>query len=221
MTDTRILYTAELDLAEADIEEFSRWYAARHAADLYQAGFQVCTCYRAIEGDMNILDLYEAESWDIFKSPEYREMGARDPYGAELMTKRRNKAHTVYAQRFVTPVVGGKGALLNADWVSLVRFDASEQTESDVADFLATREAARLRGLGASRVRLAHRTTNHPTNPTTRPRCVLVVEWPERPSPQAAEAKHMQDRLPGALTEVDRFVGYRLYPWPDRKGAGS
>jgi len=220
MTNAGILYTAELDLAEADVESFNRWYAGRHAADLYQAGFQVCTCYRAIEGDMNILDLYEAESWDIFTRPEYRGMGARDPYGAELMTRRRNKAHTVYAQRLVRPIASGKGALLNADWVSLVRFNVSEPTESEVADFVATQEATHLLGLGAKRVRLAHRTTDHPTNPTFRPRCMLLVEWPERPSTQAAPARHLQERFQGALSQVDSFIGYRLYPWPDRKETG-
>ena len=45
-----ILYSAELDLPEADIPAFSAWYGGRHAPDLYQAGFTVCTCYRAVEG---------------------------------------------------------------------------------------------------------------------------------------------------------------------------
>jgi hypothetical protein len=220
MTNAGILYTAELDLAEADIEPFNRWYAGRHVPDLYQVGFQVCTCYRAIEGDMNLLDLYEAASWEIFNSPEYRGMGARDPYGAELMTKRRNKAHTVYAQRLITPHASGKAALLNADWVSLVRFDAAGPTEQQVADFVTTTEAARLIGLGARRVRLAHRTTDHPTYPTFRPRSMLLIEWPQRPATEAAPARHLQDRFPGALSHVDSFIGYRLYPWPDRKGTG-
>jgi hypothetical protein len=82
MTQANILYTAEMDLPDTDIEAFLAWYAFRHAADLYQAGFQVCTCYRAIEGDMNILDLYEATSPDVFSTPEYRGIMANDPYAA-------------------------------------------------------------------------------------------------------------------------------------------
>ena len=89
-----------MDLPDADIEAFLNRYAFRHAADLYQVGFKVCTCYRAVEGDMNILDLYEAPSPDVFTSPEYRRMMPKDPYAAELMVRRRNKAHTVYSQRY-------------------------------------------------------------------------------------------------------------------------
>ena len=63
-----LLYTAELDLAEADIEPFRQWYANRHAPDVYQCGFLTCTCYQAEEGDMNLLDMYELPDASAFRS---------------------------------------------------------------------------------------------------------------------------------------------------------
>ena len=182
MTHAGILYTAEMDLPDADVEAFLSWYGFRHAADLYQAGFRVCTCYRAIEGDMNILDLYQAASAEVFTTPGYRAMMANDPYAAELMVKRRNKAHTVYAQHLVTPPMQmARPPCWMPTWISLIRFAASERVEAELAKLLAGDESAVAVGVGATRVRLAHRTVDHPTNPTFRPRCVLVVEMAERP----------------------------------------
>ena len=102
-------------------------------------------------------------------------MMANDPYAEELMVRRRNKAHTVYSQHFIAPQVD-KAAMLDADWVSTIRFAASKSVEAEVTGLMAAGEAARLLGLGAKRLRLAHRTTDHPTNPTFRPRCMLVIE---------------------------------------------
>ena len=49
---TRKLYTSELDIPEEHIDAFVNWYAFRHAPDIYQIGFDVCTSYRGIAGDM-------------------------------------------------------------------------------------------------------------------------------------------------------------------------
>ena len=68
----RKLYTSEMDLAPEHIDAFVQWYAFRHAPDIYQIGFDVCTSYRGVAGDMNILDLYEIDSVDIFDTPQYR-----------------------------------------------------------------------------------------------------------------------------------------------------
>lgn len=221
MTRAGILYTAEMDLPDADVAAFLSWYGFRHAADLYQAGFQVCTCYRAIEGDMNILDLYQAASAEVFTTPRYRAMMANDPYAGGLMVKRRNKAHTVYEQHLVTPGdANGEAPPLDADWISLIRFAASEPVEAELAKLLAEDESAGPVGAGAKRVRLAHRTTDHPTNPTFRPRCMLVIEWAERPPAQVRPAHFLRDRFSDDICEVDSFVGYRVYPWPNRSGPG-
>jgi hypothetical protein len=66
-----LLYTAELDLPDADIEPFKQWYASRHAPDVYHSGFLTCTCYRMRGGDMNLFDLYELQDWAIFEHPRY------------------------------------------------------------------------------------------------------------------------------------------------------
>ena len=54
---TPLLYAAELDLPEEDVEPFLQWYAYRHAPDVYQVGLQSCTCYRVLGGGMNLFDL--------------------------------------------------------------------------------------------------------------------------------------------------------------------
>ena len=65
-----IFYTAELDFtADEAINNFIAWYAGRHAPDLYRAGFEVCACYRAVDGGPAILDAYQAPSWNVFLSP--------------------------------------------------------------------------------------------------------------------------------------------------------
>ena len=218
MTQSGILYTAEMDLPDADIEPFLAWYAFRHAPDLYQAGFHVCTCYRAVEGDMNILDVYQAASPDVFTSPVYRSMMANDPYGRELMLRRRNKAHTIYAQLAGAPLTNCQAAKLDADWVSLIHFAAQEVVAAEIAEFMVA--DGDLIAPAAKSWRLAHRTADHPTNTTFRPRCLLLIEWGERPPPHVRPAKHLQDRCGGEVSQMDSFVGYRIYPWPNRKPAG-
>lgn len=93
---TPLLYTAELDLDEADVPAFLDWYAYRHAPDVYVVGLLTCACYRVHGGDMNLFDIYELPTTALFETARYQGLGAADPYMAPLMAKRRNKAHTLY-----------------------------------------------------------------------------------------------------------------------------
>lgn len=206
---TPLLYTAELDLAEADIPAFRDWYAFRHAPDVYQAGFLTCTCYQATQGDMNFLDIYEMADWSIFETPRYLGMRGRDPYMGPLMEKRRNKAHTVYEQQAIVP--DQPGAWFDADWVVVHRF--ATPPEQDAAIVALLREAA-----GAVRLRYATRAKDHPRNPTFRPRCMIVAEHPTRPAEPEALVAQVRQRV--SLTDATLFVGQRIYPWPDRPPAG-
>lgn len=195
-----LLYTAELDLAEADVRPFLDWYAYRHAPDVYEVGLLSCTCYRVFGGDMNLFDLYELPDWSLFETPRYQGMRGRDPYMGPLMEKRRNKAHTVYEQRLISPPADPPS--LGADWIMVGRFDATEDQDTEVMRALG---AAR----GARRVRYATRGKDHPRNPTFRPRCMVVTEWSARPT------LDLKGLLPAG---ADCFVGHRVYPWPDNPG---
>lgn len=206
----RILYSAELDLPDEDIPAFSDWYAGRHAPDLYQAGFTVCTCYRAISGGMKLIDFYEAADWTVFESDAYRRIGPGDAYGPPLMAKRTNKAHTVYAYR----PGSGDPPPLSADWIGFARFAATPEALATLEDALAGPTGAALIAAGAKQVRLAERGQDHPRNPTHRPGAIVLAEWDSQP-PDTAE---MGSIVAGLIetSDLDSFVGYRLYPWPDK-----
>src|SRR5215207_4110066 len=98
-----ILYAAELALGEEDVRPFLDWYAYRHVPDLFACGFSVCSCYRAIEGDMKFLDLYKLPGRDVLAQPGYTRLGSRDGYAAAVLDKRIDKSNTLYLQRAVAP----------------------------------------------------------------------------------------------------------------------
>ena len=212
-----LLYTAELDLAAEDMESFKQWYAFRHAPDVYQAGFQTCTCYQAEQGDMNFLDIYEMPDWSIFETARYQGMQGRDPYMAPLMAKRRNKAHTIYRQHLIAPDIAG--AWFDTDWVTVTRFTAPAELDPEIAAFLAERMIAPADDGGPARTRYACRTKDHPRNPTFRPRCMVVMEWPHRPPAGDDLVLSLGSRFGDAFSDATVFVGRRVYPWPDRPGA--
>ena len=212
--DAPLLYTAELDLANDDIEPFLQWYAYRHAPDVYEVGMLSCTCYRVTGGDMNLFDLYELPASDLFETARYKAMGSGDPYMAALMAKRRNKAHTVYEQRLILPPA--EAPSLNADWMSVYRFALPEDAEPVVIEAL-IRHMPLLSITGLKRLRFAARGQDHPRNPTFRPSHMIVAEWEEQPPADTG--------IPGLLFEVagdaisgdSAITGRRAYPWPDRR----
>lgn len=214
----RKLYTSELAIAEEHLDAFVQWYAFRHAPDIYQIGFDVCTSYRGVAGDMTVLDLYEIDSVDIFDTPQYRTIAQTDPYSAEVLSHRTDKAHSVYSQVHVAPTPVDARALLNADWVSVERFDF-EGTEHDaLVAYLEGGEAERILLAGAKRTRLASRTKAGPKHVSNRPRWMLLSEWPQRPTIDDI-GHNLKARFGDAVARQSFFVGYRLYPWVDRPDA--
>lgn len=206
-----ILYSAELELPDADVAAFSDWYAGRHAPDLYQAGFTVCTCYRAVRGGMKLIDFYEAADWSIFESAAYRAIGPGDVYGPPLMAKRTDKAHTVYAYRASTSPADT--APLKADWIAFARFAATPASAAKLSEALAGAPGAALVAAGARRVRLAERGQDHPRNPTHRPAFIVLAEWDREPDDAAELGRFVASQID--TSGLDSFVGYRLFPWPD------
>lgn len=209
-----LLYTAELDLAEADIQPFLDWYAYRHAPDLVPLGFQSSACYRTTGGDMNLFDIYEIPNHAIFSDAGYARMNARDGYAAAILAKRRNKAHTLYEQHELTLDGLAPPGRLDADWIAVFRFDSAIDA-SAVADLLAGEDWS---GAGIDMIRLGTRTTDHPIYTTDRPRFILSLESRRRPARAQATIERLMQKI-DAKAPISRklsFEGHRIYPWPDR-----
>jgi hypothetical protein len=211
----RKLYTSELDIADEHLDAFVDWYAFRHAPDIYQIGFATCTSYRAVAGDMKVLDLYEIDSVDIFDTPQYRNVALMDPYFVDVLAHRTDKAHSVYTQVHVAPPPVDDRPLLNADWITVERFEYAQAEHDSLVAWLEGGEAERILLAGAKRVRLAHRTKAGPKHLSNRPRWMLLSEWAQRPT-LAEVGERLRERFGDALSRHSCFVGYRLYPWPDR-----
>ncbi len=215
-----LLYTAELDLAEPDIEPFLQWYAYRHAPDVFRAGFSTCACYRVDDAGMNLFDIYEIPSSAVFETPWYRAMRGRDPYMAALMAKRRNKAHTVYEQHLIAPNTSGPG--LDADGISVFRFGLNADDPEALDDAIAgalSRHQPLMAASGLIRVRYATRGQDHPTNPTFRPRCMVVAEWAGPPPADSGIPDVLHAAAGEAIVDDSAISGSRVYPWPGRPAA--
>jgi hypothetical protein len=209
-----LLYTAELDLAEADIRPFLDWYAYRHAPDLVPLGFQSSACYRAVGGDMNLFDIYEIPNHDIFSDPGYRRMNERDGYAPSILAKRRNKAHTIYKQHKLALKGVAAGNRLDADWITVSRFDCPAEVDAVAATLANCVDD--LGAAGISAIRLGTRTTDHPVYTTDRPRYMLSLEWQRQPADSGLVERLTQ--MIGANAPISRkitFDGRRIYPWPD------
>jgi hypothetical protein len=212
-----ILYIAEVEFPEADLKPFIEWYAYRHVADLFKAGFSSCASYGAVEGGMNVFDIYDLDGPDVFTKPAYRDMASKDPYDAHVMRNAVREAATIYSQRIVPPIDhAGTIPMLDADWISIVRFEASPSADHDIVAWLNEIEGPRLRKLGAARIRFAYRSSDHPSVPSHRPRCLALAEWSERPLSAAASVDSLTKRFGHAVNNVDLYVGNRLYPWPNK-----
>lgn len=212
---TRKLYTSELDLPDEHIKPFLDWYAYRHAPDIYQIGFEVCTSYRAIEGDMAIFDLYEINTVDVFDTAKYRAVSANDPYSASLLSNRKAKAHSIYAQLYVAPEPEDLRPLLNCDWLRVDRFNATDVTSDALGGYLEAGEAERVLLSGAKRVRLALRTKAGPKHVSHRPAYIILSEWPEKPAVADIGAR-LAAQFGSRISDQSAFVGYRMFPWADR-----
>ena len=163
-----------------------------------------------------LIDFYEAPNCEIFSTTQYREMVQEIDICRRILQKRLDKTHTVYTQQHIMPGATTEAApSLDADWISLAHFSATPATESGIDDWLEKHEGGRLLGWGATRVRIASRTVDHPVYPACRPRCLLLTEWRDEPTPQARLLPRLTSTFGGAASDLEAFVDYRLYPWAD------
>jgi hypothetical protein len=210
-----LLYTAELDLAEPDIKPFLDWYAYRHAPDLVPLGFESSACYGTTGGDMNLFDIYEIPNRDLFYGAGYRRMNERDNYAAPILEKRRNKAHTIYRQHHVDGLSPDAAVRLDADWITVTRFDSSVEADGIARALSAQAEAWHRQNVAV--VRLGSRTTDHPVYTTTRPHFMVLAEWQGRPTASTALIEGLTRSLfaEGTVSRQITFEGHRIYPWPN------
>ena len=162
---------------------------------------------------MDIIDIYEAAAWDIVASEGYRQMKARDAYAAPACAGRTDWTHTIY--EYNDAVGADRHSLLDADWITLLRFGADQAVENALADWLLLEGEAAYTALGARSVRLLHRGRDHPTLKSRRGRCALLAEWSSAPPAAGRSMSALPAKLALSLSPDVPFTGYRLYPWPD------
>jgi hypothetical protein len=221
-----IFYIVEIDLPAQDraaaYEAFAAWYAGVHAPHLYEAGFTCCTSYRAMQGRMEIVDIYQADDWSIFASPRfarYREVAARDPHLPPFM---RTIANTRTPYRYLPwrgQAPDDLARPLAADWVAVWRLRADAALLSRVAAWLAREGEAALAAQGVDGIRLLTRTREAPTGTSNRPDGAIALEWRSPPAAHMLAGNWLPDWLAVALDEGAAFAGSRLYPWADHPEA--
>ncbi len=208
-----MFYTSELEYAPKDIAPFLQWYSGRHSADLFRAGFYTTTCYRAVTGGLTIVDMYQADTWDVFTGDGYK-VRDKDPYAKERLAPRTGNVNTVYTYRSLQGA-GDPARKIDADWVALVRFESDDAPDDALIDWLQAQEVGRLMALGAASVRLVRRTKDRPNTSSYRPAWAILTEWGGRPPQTADLTGPLADHLDHPLADGDAFVGFRLFPWPD------
>jgi hypothetical protein len=212
-----ILYTAENEQPADNLDKFMEWYAWRHVPDVYRLGFLTCASYRAVEGGFNVLGIYELKSVGIFHTPGYKNVQPKDHYQPPIAARITARAHTTYRQRPLYPARSTEEMEgLDADWLALLRFAASPDTEEAIIRWF--RDDGGRKGFDSSAraMRIAHRDGERPASVTHRPRCIIAAECDTRPPPGAQFWEPLQRRFGSAVTDADFYVGRRVYPWPDR-----
>ena len=216
MTGTT-LYVVELEMPPAHIDEFTEWFAFRHAVDLFKSGFQNCSCYRAVEGGMNLCDIYDLQPGDILDRCVPERAQAR-PAQRHYPEKDRPHRIDLYAEagRWFTGGCGDGDAGCGLGLHDPVRRVGGGGSQADCLD--RGSEWPRLSVPVATRLRFGARSSDHPlAGPSKRPRCVLLAEWNERPGKAAEIAARLKQQFADDLSGLDAYVGYRIYPWANKQ----
>jgi hypothetical protein len=215
-----ILYIAEVDYPpehHAPHGKWNDWYAHRHAPDLFKLGARSVASYRPVVGGLAALNVYEIPDADILRSPAYAAMTPKDPYAQETrdLSAGRKRAQTLYLERKVWPADEGP---LDADWIAVLRFAVPEAEDGALVAWLEEEARGLLQNHGV-RTRYATRIEQSVGAGSFRPRCVIFAEWKAQPPEVGELLPSLQERFGAMITEPERFVGWRAYPWPDAKRA--
>jgi hypothetical protein len=214
-----ILYIAEVDYPaehSAPHGKWNDWYAHRHAPDLFKLGARSVSSYRPVVGGLAALNVYEMPDAGVFKTPAYQGLTPKDPYAVETreLSAGRKRAQTLYLERAMLPA---DGQTLDADWISVLRFDLPEVEDVALLDWLQGDAWKILSAHGIKHVRYGTRIAEEVGAGSFRPRCVIFAEWAVRPPETADLLPVLARRFGASVTESENFIGWRAYPWPDGK----
>jgi hypothetical protein len=215
-----ILYTAEMDYG---VEQrgrhgvFTQWYANRHGPDLFKLARSVAG-YQPVIGGLAVMSVYQFADSDVFLTPAYPRMRDADLYGAEVRATRvgGKSAQTLYLERLAVPA---GDVLINADWISVLRFASPEADDEAIIDWIRTDAKNQLEPFGVKQIRFGTRIKQDIGKGSFRPRCMIFTEWAAQPPQTADLLPALTHRFGPVITEAEPFVGWRAYPWPDDKSA--
>ena len=209
---TAIFYTAELSLPEEDFQPFVDWFVGRHCVDLYRSGFYTVACYKTTEGDQQVLDIYQADSWDAFTTEGYAARG-KDPYAKTKLANGFGFANTVYG--YVEGTSGDPKKIIDSDWLTVFRFNGEDEAVEKLVKEIEGHEIWKSYGSKPLSFRVTTRkgVKNHPTLVSTRENNCLVIEWDHEPAPLAPIHTVVAELLGLSEDQVARTTGHRLYPW--------
>lgn len=214
-----ILYIAEVDYPaehHAPNGRWNNWYAHRHAPDLFKLGARSVASYRPVTGGLAALNVYQIPDSEVFKTSAYAAMTPKDPYAIETrdLSAGKKRAQTLYLERAVMP---GDGATIDADWISVLRFALPEGEDAALIDWLKRDAMRMLDAHGGKHLRFGTRIAQNVGAGSFRPRCVIFSEWKAQPPESVELLPLLERRFGAAVTDHERFVGWRAYPWPDVK----
>ena len=216
-----ILYIAEVDYSaehSAPHGKWNDWYAHRHAPDLFKLGARSVSSYRSAVGGLAVLNVYEIPDAAVFSTPAYKGMTPKDPYATETreLSAGKKRAQTLYLERAVLPA---DGQTIDADWISVLRFDLPESADVALLDWLQGEARRILVAHGVKHLRYGTRIAESVGAGSFRPRCVIFAEWAVRPPEAANLLPALARRFDAEGTGAENFIGWRAYPWPDAKRA--
>jgi len=203
-----ILYVAEVDYGPESQAVFEAWYANRHAPDLFRFGSRVVCSYRPKLGGLAVFNVYQIDDSEVFKTERYKSINARDVYGADVRATSAGKKRfqTLYLEH------GAARESIDADWISVARFDLPEPRDAEAVGWVNGEAQKLLAPLGLKRLRYGTRIADQVGAGSDRPRCILFSEWAAEP-PALSAFLEKQFKVKDVLP----FVGWRRYPWPDKK----
>jgi hypothetical protein len=186
MANLPTIYTARSDVDGAHLARVEDWYARRHAPDLIRAGFYTAQVYYSEVGAPRICSLYEIPGPQLFATPGYRDVAAKDTEGPPVIALLTSRSNTIYDQVLTVNVPappiewseGGRGGGVAAPALSTVRFDVQEVDDGAVIEWYRSREFPRLQGQpGFQAGRLCRQGPPHPVAASHDPRWFVINEW--------------------------------------------
>ena len=186
MASLPTIYTARSDVDAAHLARVEDWYARRHAPDLIRAGFYTAQAYYSEVGSPLVCNLYEIPGPELFLTPAYRDVAAKDTEGPAVIALLTSRSNTIYDQLLTVNVssegpewaAGGRTGAVTATALSTLRFDLAETDEAALLDWYRVQEFPRLQGRGGFRAgRVCRRGPPHPVAPSRDPRWFVINEW--------------------------------------------